>query len=67
MTAIRALKGDVYLAANRPADAVTAYTEANTANPSSLLTTRLAGALLGRRARRLRGQVAPSRGVTAAA
>jgi putative PEP-CTERM system TPR-repeat lipoprotein len=43
---IRALKGDVYLAANRPADAVAAYTEANTANPSSLLVTRLAGALL---------------------
>ena len=25
---IRALKGDIYLAANRPADAVTAYTDA---------------------------------------
>jgi cellulose synthase operon protein C len=44
--AIRALKGDIYLAANRPADAVAAYTEANTASPSSLLVTRLAGALL---------------------
>lgn len=44
--AIKALKGDIYLAANRPADAVAAYTDANTANPSSLLTTRLAGALL---------------------
>lgn len=44
--AIRALKGDIYLAANRPADAVTAFTEANNANPSSLLVTRLAGALL---------------------
>jgi cellulose synthase operon protein C len=43
---IKALKGDIYLAANRPADAVGAYTEANTASPSSLLTTRLAGALL---------------------
>jgi putative PEP-CTERM system TPR-repeat lipoprotein len=43
---IRALKGDIYLAANRPADAVTAYTEANKAAPSSLLVTRLAGALL---------------------
>ena len=43
---IKALKGDIYLAANRPADAVAAYTEANTAAPSSLLVTRLAGALL---------------------
>ena len=43
---IRALKGDIYLAANRPADAVAAYTEANNAAPSSLLVTRLAGALL---------------------
>ena len=45
-TEIRALKGDIFLAANRPADAVTAFTEANATNPSSLLTTRLAGALL---------------------
>ncbi len=44
--AIKALKGDIYLAANRPADAVAAYTEADTANPSSVLTTRLAGALV---------------------
>jgi putative PEP-CTERM system TPR-repeat lipoprotein len=44
--AIKALKGDIYLAANRPADAVAAYTEANDAAPSSLLMTRLAGALL---------------------
>ncbi|HEY0183734.1 MAG TPA: XrtA/PEP-CTERM system TPR-repeat protein PrsT [Rhodopila sp.] len=43
---IRALKGDIYLAANRPTDAVAAYTEANNATPSSLLVTRLAGALL---------------------
>jgi putative PEP-CTERM system TPR-repeat lipoprotein len=43
---IRALKGDIYLAANRPADAVAAFTEANNATPSSLLVTRLAGALL---------------------
>jgi putative PEP-CTERM system TPR-repeat lipoprotein len=43
---IKALKGDIYLAANRPADAVTAYTAANNAAPSSLLVTRLAGALL---------------------
>ena len=47
---IKALKGDIYLAANRPADAVAAYTEANNAAPSSLLVGRLAGALL--RARR---------------
>ncbi|HEX3575512.1 MAG TPA: XrtA/PEP-CTERM system TPR-repeat protein PrsT, partial [Rhodopila sp.] len=44
--AIRALKGDIYLAANRPADAVAAYTEANNNAPSNLLVTRLAGALL---------------------
>jgi putative PEP-CTERM system TPR-repeat lipoprotein len=43
---LRALKGDVYLMANRPADAVTAYTEAGKTAPSSLLTSRLAGALL---------------------
>ncbi|MDR3532065.1 MAG: PEP-CTERM system TPR-repeat protein PrsT [Rhodopila sp.] len=43
---IKALKGDIYLAANRPADAVAAYTEANNAAPSSLLVTRLAGAML---------------------
>nr|WP_294502643.1 XrtA/PEP-CTERM system TPR-repeat protein PrsT [uncultured Rhodopila sp.] len=43
---LRALKGDVYLMANRPADAVNAYVEAGKAAPSSLLTTRLAGALL---------------------
>ena len=43
---IKALKGDIYLAANRPADAVAAYAEANKAAPSSLLVTRLAGALL---------------------
>jgi putative PEP-CTERM system TPR-repeat lipoprotein len=43
---LRALRGDVYLMANRPADAVTAYVEAGKTNPSSLLTTRLAGALL---------------------
>ena len=43
---IRALKGDIYLAANRAADAVTAFTDANNTAPSSLLVTRLAGALL---------------------
>ena len=44
--ALRALKGDVYMAANRPADAVTAYAEANNAAPSNLLLGRLAGAML---------------------
>jgi len=44
--AIKALKGDIYMAANRPADAIAAYTEANEANPSSLFVTRLAAALL---------------------
>ncbi|HET6306110.1 MAG TPA: XrtA/PEP-CTERM system TPR-repeat protein PrsT, partial [Rhodopila sp.] len=43
---IKALKGDIYLAANRPADAVAAFTDAYTAAPSSLLLTRLSGALL---------------------
>ena len=43
---IKALKGDIYLAANRPIDAVAAYTEANNAAPSSLMVTRLGGALL---------------------
>jgi putative PEP-CTERM system TPR-repeat lipoprotein len=43
---IRALKGDIFLAANRPPDAVAAYADANAAAPSSLLATRLAGALL---------------------
>ncbi len=44
--AIKALKGDIYMAASRPADAVTAYAEANNAAPSSLLVIRLSGALL---------------------
>jgi cellulose synthase operon protein C len=44
--AIRSLKGDIYLAANRPADAVVAFTEAQKANPSGQLLTRLAGSLL---------------------
>jgi cellulose synthase operon protein C len=43
---IKALKGDIYMAADRPGDAVTAYTEANNAAPSSLLVTRLATAQL---------------------
>jgi putative PEP-CTERM system TPR-repeat lipoprotein len=40
----RALRGDVYLAANRPADAIQAYTDALAAAPSTMLATRLAGA-----------------------
>jgi putative PEP-CTERM system TPR-repeat lipoprotein len=43
--AIRSLKGDLYMVANRPADGVTAYAEAGKAAPSSQLTTRLADAL----------------------
>ena len=43
---LRALKGDVYQMANRPVDAVAAYTEAAKATPSSLLTNRLAASLL---------------------
>ena len=42
----RALKGDVYMAANRPQDAVTAYQEAMAAAPSSMLVTRLSTALI---------------------
>ena len=44
--ALRALKGDIYLAAKRPGDAAAAYTEANNAALSDLLVTRAAGALL---------------------
>jgi cellulose synthase operon protein C len=44
--AIRTLKGDVYMASNRPADAVTAYNEALKANPSTLLLTKMASAML---------------------
>jgi putative PEP-CTERM system TPR-repeat lipoprotein len=44
--ALGALKGDIYLAANRPADAAAAYADANNAAPSSLLVTRMSGALL---------------------
>jgi Flp pilus assembly protein TadD len=43
---LRALRGDIYIMSNRPADAVAAYAEAAKANPSTLLTTRLATALL---------------------
>ena len=41
---LRALKGDLYLAANRPGDAVDAFQKEYEANPSSMLVTRLAGA-----------------------
>ena len=44
--ALDALRGDIYLAANRPADAATAYTQANDAAPSGLLVGRLAATLL---------------------
>lgn len=44
--ALGALRGDIYMAAKRPADAVTAYAEAKEAAPSGLLVTRLAAALL---------------------
>ncbi|HEX2940693.1 MAG TPA: XrtA/PEP-CTERM system TPR-repeat protein PrsT, partial [Rhodopila sp.] len=43
---VRALKGDVYLAANRPIDAVAAFQDAYKATPTTLLVTRLANALL---------------------
>jgi tetratricopeptide (TPR) repeat protein len=45
-TQTRALKGDVYLAANRPDDAAKAYEAALAAAPSTMLVTRLAGAQL---------------------
>ncbi len=45
-TAAQALKGDVYLAANRPDDAAKAYTDALAVAPSTLLLTRLVGAQL---------------------
>jgi len=48
--AIHALKGDVYMAANRPLDATVSYSEAMKTHPSDLLANRLAGALV--RARR---------------
>ena len=41
---LRALKGDLYLAGNRPMDAAEAYRKEFQANPSSMLVTRLAGA-----------------------
>jgi len=44
--AIRALKGDLYRAAQRPADAVTAYAEAYDTAPSTMLVVRTAGAMV---------------------
>lgn len=44
--AIHALRGDVYMATNRPQDAAAAYKDAYGKAPSSLLVTRLANALL---------------------
>ena len=41
---LRALKGDIYLAANRPVDAAEAYRREAQAGPTNMLTTRLAGA-----------------------
>lgn len=43
---LSALKGDVYMAADKPEDAIKAYAEAAQAAPSSLLTGRLASAYL---------------------
>jgi putative PEP-CTERM system TPR-repeat lipoprotein len=43
-TAAQALKGDVFLAANRPDDAAKAYADALAASPSTILLTRLVGA-----------------------
>ncbi len=43
---LNGLKGDIYLAANRPADAVNSFQEAMKQAPSSVLVTRLAGAML---------------------
>ena len=42
----RALRGDIYLAANRPDDAVKAYAQAAEAAPSTMLVMRLAGVQL---------------------
>jgi len=44
--AARALKGDVFLAANRPDDAAKSYSEALAAAPSTMLVARLVGAQL---------------------
>jgi putative PEP-CTERM system TPR-repeat lipoprotein len=45
-TPARALKGDVFLAANRPEDAAKAYADAMATGPSTMLLTRLVGAQL---------------------
>jgi predicted Zn-dependent protease len=45
-TMIRALKGDIFMAANRPQDAINAYTEAMNAAPSAIMINRLASAQL---------------------
>jgi putative PEP-CTERM system TPR-repeat lipoprotein len=45
-TALRGLKGDVYLAANRPEDAIKAYAEALAGTPDGKLVARLAGTQL---------------------
>ena len=45
-TTARALKGDVYLAANRPDDAIKAYSDAAAVAPSTMLTTRVVAAQL---------------------
>ncbi len=44
--AIHALKGDIYMASNRPQDAANAYKDAFNSAPSSLLATRYSAALL---------------------
>jgi predicted Zn-dependent protease len=43
-TAARALRGDIYMAANRPDDAVKAYADALAAAPSTMVLTRLVAA-----------------------
>lgn len=43
---LKGLKGDIYLAANRPGDAVNAFQEGMKAAPSGALVTRLTGAML---------------------
>ncbi|MBN8929045.1 MAG: hypothetical protein BGO51_22710 [Rhodospirillales bacterium 69-11] len=43
---LRGLKGDIYLAAKRPEDAITAYRQALASTPDTSLVTRLAGAQL---------------------
>ena len=45
-TELRALKGDIYMAANRAVDAIQAYQEANNAAPTTALAMRVAGAMV---------------------